>query len=687
MDSIEPERFIAASPLFRNMPSDEIARITAQFQMETYPKGSRIIERGMWHGFFHIITSGSVSVLLQEEDRHSEEIILTHLARGECFGEMSLITGEVPSATIRAEQDTLLWSLSHSDFMLFAANSPTLLRNINHILSTRLAQTNQQVATRQHGECLSLTMVPSTNADASLQYSLVVYIAQALAERSHKRVCLIELCDAEQAVGPHFATQADQLRPSLLACSESPDLIHKHSAATINATGQRFPALTTLTDEYTSKQAEADQASPGHISSTLHTLATLYDYLLLVTTPETPAYITSMVEGMCQRSLMLVSADTESIRDAQNILASSQSPIPCSVFVAHVPEQPTIGAQDRYTAQLGLNTEYTSGETTRLVRLLPADTSLLEHCWEEQVTPDKLMSGVPGKALTKAIDFVARHIAHQTIGIAFGGGGARGFAHIGVLQRLQESDIPLDYISACSIGCIPVCLYLLGKAPKEIEEHFLHIQRYVGQWHLSRSSLFSNKSLKRRFIEQAEGKCFEDLFTPFAMIAVDLATHSGVILDRGPLWQAGLASVALPGIFPPVRIGKHILVDAGMHDPVPVNILRHMGADITIASELSTEDLYIYQRINPVAQEEGNNSRAQQKPTPHIVDLLLRSYDMAMATIGMHSVRNADIAIRPKLHNISLRQFSEGQKFVAAGYDATDKALPALRKRLPWLAE
>ena len=178
---------------------------------------------------------------------------------------------------------------------------------------------------------------------------------------------------------------------------------------------------------------------------------------------------------------------------------------------------------------------------------------------------------------------------------------------------------------------------------------------------------------------------FEDLTTPFAVVAIDLSKRAGVVLDRGLLWQAGLASVALPGIFPPVMIGEHILMDAGMHDPVPIRLVRKMGADILIASELGGQDPPSLESATPWLEESLDGQQQKGHPSPHLVDILLRTYDLAMATIGMHSIREADVVIRPKLHRVSLRQFSEGRKFVAAGRDAVEQVLPALKKYLPWL--
>ena len=177
---------------------------------------------------------------------------------------------------------------------------------------------------------------------------------------------------------------------------------------------------------------------------------------------------------------------------------------------------------------------------------------------------------------------------------------------------------------------------------------------------------------------------FEDLATPFAMVAVDLSTRAGVVLDRGLLWQAGLASTALPGIFPPVLVGDHILMDAGMHDPVPIRLLRKMGAHILVASELGGQEPPALESATPWLKESLHRQHTYAR-SPHIVDLILRTYDLAMATIGMHSIREADIVIRPKLHRVSLRQFSEGRKFVAAGREAVEQSLDELREYLPWL--
>ena len=699
MENLEPQQLIEASRLFRKLQPHETAVIIARLQPASYKRGTRILERGVWHGRLHIIASGEVSVLLQEGEQSSVEtgypspewdalpggqvipfasrerdLVVARLGPGECFGEMSLITGEPPTATVRAEQDTTLWSLTQTDFLTLIGACPTLLQNINRILSQRLAQTNQQILANHTAERVWLAL--ADNPDAPLERSLVAHIADAMAVRSHKRILVFELCGHDQALGRHFATYEQQVRPSLLECLHDRTLLQMHHAPTATADGQHYPVYAPLAA--TDEQVLTLDAG---IMASLTDFATLYDYLLLITMRTTPTHLVQAVQAQSQRAITLISAGAE---------LPQHVPQKSAVFVAHVSERPTIGVKDRYAKQSGC----------AITGLLAADTPLLEQCWEQQVT---LRQQAPDAALTKAVDFVARHIAHQTIGIAFGGGGARGFAHLGVLERLLHYGIPLDYIAGCSSGIIAPGMYLIGKSLTESEEIFLDIQHHIVQWRFPRTSIFSNKGLKRMLRELCGELRFEDLTTPFAMVAVDLATRAGVVLDRGLLWQAGLASVALPTIFPPVMIGEHILMDAGMHDPVPIRLVRQMGADILLASELGGQEPPSLMSATPWFAENvvaplagylpprqdalsgGQVTRGRATRSPHIIDLLLRTYELTMATIGMHSIREADVVFRPKLHRISLRQFSEGRKFVVAGREAVDQSLPALRKRLPWL--
>ncbi len=658
MQNLEPHKLIEASPLFRNLQPREAAEVIAHLQAVSVPRGTRILERGSWHGQLYIIETGLVSVLLQEEQH---ELAVAQLGPGECFGEMSLITGEPPSATVRAEQDSSLLALPQADFLALIGTCPTLLRNINAILAQRLSRTNQQILANHTTQLIHLALLD--DPALPVQRSLCMHIADALATRSQKRVLLLEMCGKDEASSPRFAQHPEQLRPSLVDCARDHSLLAQHRAPTTRPEGQHYAALALLASA-SQQLTELDT----DIRAAIIDIASVYDYVLLLTTVSTsPALVQTLVK-LSHSSLLIVSHTM--LHEAPSWLAANAT-AGAALFVAHVPARPTIGQQDDYAARLG----------REVTRLLPYDIPLLTRCQDEGQTLRQL---APTVELTQAVDFVARFIAHQTVGLAFGGGGARGFAHLGVLEQLLQRGVPIDYISACSSGIITPGMYLIGKSFAESEEIFLQIQRNIVRWRIPRTSIFSNSGLKRMLRDLCGELRFEDLTTPFAMVAVDLSSRAGVVLDRGLLWQAGLASTALPGIFPPVLVGKHILMDAGMHDPVPIRLLRKMGAHILIASELGGQDPPALESATPWLKE-AQPGLLKYPRSPHIVDLILRTYDLAMATIGMHSIREADVVIRPTLHRVSLRQFSEGRKFVAAGREAVEQSMGELRRHLPWL--
>src|SRR6266852_1311640 len=431
MYNLEPHKLIEASPLFRDMQPRERADVISRIQPVSFARGTRILERGTWHGQLYIVASGLVSVLLQEDHN---ELAVAQLGSGECFGEMSLITGETPSATIRAEKDSSLWALPQADFLALIGTCPTLLRNINAILALRLSRTNQQILMHHATQLVWLSVVD--DPVLPLQRSLVLHTAYALVARSphsQTRVLLLEVCGQDEAVGQHFAQHTEQIRPSLLDCARDHSLISQHRAPTKTSGGQHYAALTTLAS-HAQQLAELDNGILG----TVIDVASVYDYTLLVTTSSTPHVLARSVAELSNRHMMIVSHTMS--QEAKPSLAAREASTP-AVFLAHVPGRPTIGLQDDYAAQLGYE----------VTRLLPADVPLLTSCWDQVKTLRQLAAGAE---LTSAVDYVARSVARQTVGIAFGGGGARGFAHLGVLEQLVKHGVPVDYIAACSSGII-----------------------------------------------------------------------------------------------------------------------------------------------------------------------------------------------------------------------------------------
>ena len=177
------------------------------------------------------------------------------------------------------------------------------------------------------------------------------------------------------------------------------------------------------------------------------------------------------------------------------------------------------------------------------------------------------------------------------IGLALGGGFARGYAHLGVLQVLEEESIPLSCIAGSSIGSILGAAYASGLPLARIIEKCAEIRfRDFGRWRVSRFGLASNDRLGALVHRFFDSRQFEDLSIPTAIVATDLDTGDPVLFKQGGLAEPIRASCAFPGLFEPVQIGTRYLADGGLVAPVPTRAARQLGAEIVVGISVGLHD-------------------------------------------------------------------------------------------------
>ncbi len=245
------------------------------------------------------------------------------------------------------------------------------------------------------------------------------------------------------------------------------------------------------------------------------------------------------------------------------------------------------------------------------------------------------------------------------IGVALGGGFARGIAHLGVLRVLQEENIPIDYLTGTSAGALMAISYASGHTISEIERQAQATRfKDFGNWKLSWLGLASNQRLEhypRRFLGVST---FEDLRIPLAIAATDLATGEAVYFSHGQLGPALRASCAYPGMFVPVEIEGRTLVDGFLAAPVPVDAARILGADIVIAIFLE--------------------SASDRKPAS-IVDVIGLSFAILQRHADLEWRRRADIIIEPIVKEFLWDDFDKTSELMAAGEAAARAAVPKIR--------
>lgn len=249
------------------------------------------------------------------------------------------------------------------------------------------------------------------------------------------------------------------------------------------------------------------------------------------------------------------------------------------------------------------------------------------------------------------------------IGLALGGGAARGFAHIGIIQVLEENGIKPDLVVGTSAGSLVAALYASGKDGKALATTAQGMEESMfTDWAFPGRGMIRGEALARFVRDQTGGKSIEGMKVPLGIVATDLDNGQPILFQRGDPGVAVRASSAVPAVFQPVRIGTREYVDGGLVSPVPVRFARQMGADLVIAVDIS-------------AVPDG-------APTGDPMRMLLQTFAIMGRSINHFELREADLVLRPKLAGVSGADFTSRAKSIQAGRVAATEALAELRNRI-----
>ncbi len=251
------------------------------------------------------------------------------------------------------------------------------------------------------------------------------------------------------------------------------------------------------------------------------------------------------------------------------------------------------------------------------------------------------------------------------IGLAFGGGFARGLAHIGALKVFEEEKLPIDFIAGTSVGSVIGALYCSGISAKELEEIAAIIRfKDIGRYTISRFGFVSNDRLAGLLNKILKVKTFEELRVPLAVAATDFVTGEAVTFREGELIDAVRASCAYPGMFLPVRVKGRLLVDGLLSYVVPAPPLKEMGADRVLAVSLSAH--WCTSTVGP----------------RHVFDVIGQCFSIAAEKMSSAWRKDADIVIEPDISCFGYDDFARAADLVRVGEKATREVLPQIKQ---WL--
>jgi len=259
----------------------------------------------------------------------------------------------------------------------------------------------------------------------------------------------------------------------------------------------------------------------------------------------------------------------------------------------------------------------------------------------------------------------------RKVGLALSGGAARGLAHIGVLEVLEKEGIPVDMIAGTSAGALVGGLYAQGKAVSEIKDLAIELgSKKFSFWvdpTLPRSGLTQGRKIRNVLASAIGDTKFRDLKLPFACVAADIETGEEIVINQGSVLEGVRASISIPIIFTVVKWKGRYLVDGSLVNPVPVSVVKEMGADFIIA-------------VNAIP--DTSKKTYQPGKEPNIFNVIMHTVHIASHRVVEYSVGGADVMIEPQVASIGNFDFHRVQELILEGELAAQASMSEIRRKL-----
>lgn len=249
------------------------------------------------------------------------------------------------------------------------------------------------------------------------------------------------------------------------------------------------------------------------------------------------------------------------------------------------------------------------------------------------------------------------------IGIALGGGAAKGFAHIGVIKMLEANGFKPEVVSGTSAGSVVGAFYASGMDAFQMQQHAVALdEASIRDVTLFNGGLVRGQKLQDYVNRMVGNRAFDRMKKPFAAVSTQLETGQRTVFVNGNIGQAVRASCSIPGVFEPVKIGRFYYVDGGVVSPVPVDAARQLGADFVIAVDIST--------------------RITGKTPENLLGVVNQSITIMGQKLGQQEIARADVVIRPKVNDIGPADFEQRARAILEGEKAALAAMPQIRAKL-----
>lgn len=661
--------------MFRDLSAEAIDLIASKLRLVQYPKDFTIFRIDDPADCMYVIKSGEVKVIAGVDE---DDEVLAYLTRGNYFGEMALLTGEPRSATVMTSLDSELLMLTKQDFEYLLTRHPSIAVTLSHVLSQRLRNLSIKKAGRQNKIVCVLDSIQHSS-----EKLLVVDLARKLSKETNGKVVVIET--GETSIEITNLLNLNGKNTSSHWILENIDHIQEEEVDQILPHDQEGVKFFLLPDNKT-------PPLESYIIQLLSLLKEFYNFVL-IHFPLGPAIDLGVIKTMEQATtiLYLMSlSDEDPEKNLKNlaILHQGYEPLMKKVEIVVVRES----SRQAIPVSLSSSIERHRIHYVRLAH----DVSPYFFTQEASSMPAVESVSKESPQITQDVSRIARRLGNVSVGLVLGGGGARTFAHLGILKVLREEGIPIDIIAGTSMGAFIGALHIMGKSLEEILEiarmHWKKLNSPVS-WTLPRIAFIKGKRIRTIVHEIFGDILIEDLPLPFFCVAGDLVSGQEVVIGQGKLYEAILASGALPGFFEPVSFKNMYLVDGGVVNNVPGDVLKKQGVDMVIAVDVTPErEVHL---ISPFAQKTQRQPQhflqqllyyGKQLKFRYGTILLPRIIMRVIAMEGLEITRNKsryfDIHIKPNLEDFDLFDFKRLPQIVQIGEDTGRQQIAKIRETI-----
>ncbi len=657
------EYSLADIPVFSSLTPTEQKLIEKKARIVEYKRGDIVYEENTPSDALYVVVSGRFRLYLKAQNASTEKTVV-YFYRGDYFGEASLLTGRRHSSTVEAKRDGLILRIEKEDFLHLIKEIPSISQHLNRSMGNRLGK----IESGNRNEIRVAALYETFDSLPGFQFWMDM--AKQVARETKRKVIIVDLVLKVQSfVGEEL--QSGTVRSFDLGKHEPNSDQDLKSSVFIHPDGYSY--LHIIHDEDKSKDDK-------RLSALMTFLTFRYDYLLI----RMPVSISDV------RFRVIKQADTVYVYAGGRISDLQEAADAIKEFTQ--------------------NFAFTKNE---LRILLPDDQDRNGETLQkkEEIIGARVSALLPPKEkqlerYESTVRYLAKEFTGRLLGLALGSGAAYGLAHIGVLKVLEREGIIPDIVAGSSIGALVGGIWGAGFDSLALEKIAQSIDKKTGFFRLlgfqdmsiAHRGFFKGNQLIRFFDHYLEGKTFQDMKVPVKIVAANVFTSEEVVMDTGKVSEAIRASVSIPGIFRPFFWKGMQLIDGGVVDPLPVELLHGMGVKKVIAVNVlpGPKDRIERNRIREEDTQRKMREAAESNPfrkffnrsvdkvynryAVNVFNVIMNTIQFLEYEIAQTSGRQADVMIHAIVRDAHWAEFYSPDKFIKVGEEKALEHLEEIKK-------